>query len=62
VNPRLANKMTNGKQRTTLWHIDALKTSHVNHKVLSSVTQQLDEEFGKEALPIKMRGKVHDHL
>jgi hypothetical protein len=66
VNPYdwcMANKTINGKQCTTiLWHVDDLKISHIDHKVVSSVIQQLHEEFGKEALLTKTHGKVHNYL
>jgi hypothetical protein len=56
------NKTVNGKQCTILWHVDDLKISHVDPKVVNSVIGQLEEEFGKEAPLTITRGKVHDYL
>ena len=50
----VANKMINGKQCTILWHVDDLKISHVQGRVVDDVLRMLDEEFGKEA-PITIR-------
>jgi hypothetical protein len=58
----VANKMIDGKQCTVLWHVDDLKISHVDPKVVSSVLEQLEEEFGKEAPLTITRGKIHDYL
>jgi len=32
--PSVANKMINGKQCTIIWHVDDLKLSHVEKKVV----------------------------
>ena len=56
------NKMVNGKQCTVVWHVDDLKISHVDHKVVDRVIEQLEETFGEEAPLSKSRGKVHDYL
>ena len=58
----VANKTVDGKQCTILWHVDDLKISHVDHKVVSSVIGQLDETFGQDAPLTKTRGLVHDYL
>jgi len=36
-NKCMANKLTNGKQCTIIWHVDDLKISHVDHKVMEEV-------------------------
>ena len=56
------NKMINGKQATIVWHVDDLKISHVDSKVVDAIINMLDKEFGKETLMNKSRGKVHDYL
>ena len=56
------NKMINGKQCTIGWHVDDLKISHVDPKVVDHVIELLDGEFGKEEPLTKSRGKVHDYL
>ena len=33
--PCVANKMANGKQLTVMWHMDDLKISHVDGKVVT---------------------------
>ena len=55
VNPYdrcVANKIINGSQMTVLWHVDDLKASHKETKVLEEFVQYLrtiydDEEIGK---------------
>jgi hypothetical protein len=58
----VANKTTDGKQCTVLWHVDDLKMSHVDSAAVSTVIGMIDEKFGKEAPITVARGKVHDYL
>jgi Reverse transcriptase (RNA-dependent DNA polymerase) len=58
----VVNKMINGKQCTIGWHVDDLKISHVDSKVVDQVIDMLDIEYGKETPMNKSRGKVHDYL
>ena len=58
----VANKMVNGKQLTVLWHVDDLKISHVSAQVATNFIDQVDGEFGKEALLTIKHGKVHEYL
>ncbi|KAI2496760.1 Reverse transcriptase (RNA-dependent DNA polymerase) [Fragilaria crotonensis] len=58
----VANKIVNGKQCTILWHVDDLKISHVDPKVVDDVIELLKSEFGKEAPLTISRGKVHEYL
>ena len=58
----VANKTINGNQCTICWHVDDLKISHVSTNVVTSVIEQLDESFRKEAPLTITRGKVHDYL
>jgi hypothetical protein len=60
--PCVANKMINGNQCTILWHVDDLKISHVDAKVVTDIIKLLESEFGKEAPLTQTRGKVHDYL
>jgi Reverse transcriptase (RNA-dependent DNA polymerase) len=65
VNPYdwcVANKIVNGSQCTIVWHVDDLKISHKDEKVVSDVIKQLQGEFGKEAPLTVNRGKIHDYL
>ena len=50
--PCVANKMVKGKQMTILWHVDDLKASHVDEKVLEEFVEYLrtiydNNEIGK---------------
>jgi hypothetical protein len=58
----VVNKMIGGKQCTIGWHVDDLKISHVDSKVVDHVIDMLEDEFGKEAPMNISRGKVHDYL
>jgi len=37
----MVNKITNGKQCTIIWHMDDLKISHVDKKVIEDIIKQL---------------------
>ena len=53
------NKMINGKQYTVVWHVDDIKVSHEDQKVLDEMTKVLEERYGKKS-PLKVyRGDVH---
>ena len=54
--------MINGKQYTIGWHVDDLKISHVNSEVVDDVINTLYERYGREALMVTTRGKIHDYL
>ena len=56
------NKIIDNKQCTILWHIDDLKTSHVNPAVVSSALADIDAEYGKISKMTITRGKVHKYL
>jgi hypothetical protein len=58
----VANKIVDENQCTILWHVDDLKISHVDHKVVSSVIGQLNKIFGQKAPLTKTRGLVHNYL
>ena len=58
----VVNKMINGKQCTVAWHVDDIKASHVDPKVMDRLLNQLDDEFGKETPMNRSRGKVLDYL
>ena len=45
----MVNKMVNGKQCTIVWHVDDLKVSHIDPKVVGDVLDQINQEYGKEA-------------
>ena len=56
------NKIINDKQCMILWHVDDLKTSHVDPAVISRFLADIDAEYGKIAKMIIARGKVHKYL
>ena len=58
----VANKQINGQQCTLVWHVDDMKISHADPKVLTDIINQLEQEFGKEAPLTTCRGKIHDYL
>jgi hypothetical protein len=60
--PCVANKIVNGKQITVVWHVDDLKISHVETKVVDEFIEQMENEFGKEEPLSQSRGKVHEYL
>ena len=39
--PCVANKMVNGNQLTVMWHMDDLKISHVDGKVVTGLIEYL---------------------
>ena len=58
----VANKQINGQQCTLVWHVDDMKISHVDTKIVDDVIKRLEREFGKEAPLTIRRGKIHDYL
>ena len=58
----IANKMINGKQCTIVWHVDDLKISHRDSKVVDEIIKKLENEYGKVGQMTIRRGKVHDYL
>ncbi len=72
INPHddwcVANKLIDGKQCAILWHVDDLKISHVNAKVVTTILNLLDAKYGQESVGGKRaaltinRGHLHDYL
>ena len=58
----VANKQINGQQCTLVWHVDDMKISHVDNKVVDNIIKTIELEFGKEAPLTIRRGKLHDYL
>ena len=54
--------MIDGKQCTILWHVDDLKMSHMDMKVLEDIIASLNKEYGKAGKLSVTRGTVHDYL
>ena len=56
----MANKTINGEQCTVCWHVDDLKISHVDEKVVTQVCNDLSELYkGKVKI---YRGGTHDYV
>ena len=53
----VANKIINGKQCTIIWHVDDLKISHVDPKVVNNIIKKLEEKFGQESPLVTSQGK-----
>jgi hypothetical protein len=61
--PCVANRMVNGKQHTVTWHVDDLKSSHMDSKVNDEFHDWLQKTYGDDHKPVKStRGKRHDYL
>jgi hypothetical protein len=58
--PYVGNKTVNGKQFTITWHVDDLKLSHVDVKVVDKMISWLKSIYGKDMRV--SRGKKHDYL
>ena len=46
----MANKTINGHQCTIIWHVDDLKISHMEKKVMEDIITCLNNKFGKKFL------------
>ena len=62
--PCVANKMINGKQHTITWHVDDVKSSHVDPKVNDAFHAWCEKMYGSDEIGhvTTVRGKVHDYL
>lgn len=60
--PCVANRIQNGKQQTILFHVDDLKSSHVDPKVNDKFAKWLEMKYGEHGKVKIHRGKVHDYL
>ena len=56
--------MKYGKQQTVTWHVDDLKSKHVDSKVNDEFSEWCEETYGSDNLGnVKfMRGKIHGYL
>jgi hypothetical protein len=62
--PCVANRIINGKQHTVCWHVDDLKSSHVDPEVNNKFHEWLEMKYGdKNLATVKaVRGTRHDYL
>ena len=58
----VANKQINGQQCTLVWHVDDMKMSHAHSRVVNTIINMLEQEFGIEAPLTICRGKIHNDL
>lgn len=58
----MANKIIKGKQCTIIWHVNYLKISHVDTRVVEDVLKQLATKFGQDAPLTTCSGKILDYL
>ena len=59
---RSGQQMQHGKQCTIVWHVDDLKISHVDLRVINGIVGSLNDEYGKIGeMPVR-RGKLHEYL
>ena len=54
--------MVNGEQLTICWHVDDLKSSHMNHKVNDEFLQWIKDMFGQLRQVKTTQGLLHDYL
>jgi hypothetical protein len=60
--PCVANRIVKGKQQTVLFHVDDLKSSHVDPKVNDDFLAWLNSKYGHYGEVKATRGKIHDYL
>ena len=58
----VANKQINGQQCTLVWHVDNMKISHADSRVVDTIINMLEQEFRKEAPLTICHGKIHKYL
>ena len=56
------NKVIAGEQCTIGWHVDDIKISHHDPKVVDSVLADLAHEFGQETPLTITQGPIHDYF
>jgi hypothetical protein len=60
--PCVANKTFKHAQLTVSWHVDDLKVSHHDEKVVSEFISWIKEQYGNIGAEKVTRGKVHEYL
>ena len=61
-NPCVANKMVNSEQLTICWHVDDLKSSHIDSKVNDKFLQWIKDTSGQLGEDKTTQGLIHDYL
>ena len=59
-----ANRLVNDTQYTVVWHVDNIKSSHMQPKVKDRFLNQLQDSYAKDEIgEVKnTRGKIHNYL
>ena len=62
--PCVANRIVNGKQHALTWHVDDIKSSHLETKVNDHFKEWLEMKYGEDGIgKVKVtRGAKHDYL
>ena len=60
--PCVANRRVNGKIQTVKFHVDDLKSSHVDSSVNDNFLSWLNHKYGQHGEVKATRGKVHNYL
>ena len=58
----VANKSINGRQCTIIWHVDDLKISHVEKRVVDHIIDKLNRKFGEYSPLSTSSGKKLEYL
>ena len=58
----VVNKQVNKKQLTVAWHVDDLKVSHEEEKVLDEFIGMMEKEFGQDAPLSVACGPIQEYL
>ena len=58
----VVNKKVDGKQLTMAWHVDDLKVSHEEERVLDEFIVMMEKEFGQDAPLSVSQGPVQEYL
>ena len=60
--PCIANCIVNNKQQTIRFHVDDIKSSHVDKEVNDKFLAWIERTYGKKGKVKSARGKSHDYL
>ena len=60
--PCVANRIVKGKQQTVRFHVDDLKSSHMDKRVNDKFLIWLNDMYGHHGEVKATRGKIHDYL
>ena len=58
----VANKNVNGSQQTIIFHVDDLKSSHIDPRVNDKFIVWLNSRFGEHGEVVSKRGMIHEYL